>query len=198
MASRTAPIVATGHPVPPRSPAENPLRARHPGKMPSTDTLPCLSPGIAHQETCHGRASSPTDSHLGHLPAAHLGASGEGPAGGTWCGCLGQEDRRQFHRELEDLKAERPQHINWMKGLLAGQGVRLEIEADFLERLSAIRLWDGRPMPERLKARLEGEYERWQFIQGRIHELEAQRVEEICRSADPDAFSGQIRPPIPR
>jgi hypothetical protein len=99
---------------------------------------------------------------------------------------------------LEDLKAERPQHINWMKGLLAGQGVRLEIEADFLERLSAIRLWDGRPMPERLKARLEGEYERWQFIQGRIHELEAQRVEEICRSADPDAFSGQIRPPIPR
>lgn len=96
------------------------------------------------------------------------------------------EDRRQFHRELEDLKAERTQHINRMKGLLAGQGVRLEIEADFLERLSAIRLWDGRPIAEGLKARLEGEYERWQFIQGRIHELEAQRVEVIRRSADPE------------
>ena len=31
------------------------------------------------------------------------------------------EDRRQLHRELEDLKAERTQHINRMKGLLAGQ-----------------------------------------------------------------------------
>ena len=95
------------------------------------------------------------------------------------------EDRRQLHRELEDLKAERTQHINRMKGLLAGQGVRLEIEADFLERLSAIRLWDGRPMPEGLKARLEGEYERWQFIQGQIRELEAQRVEAIRRSTEP-------------
>jgi transposase len=95
------------------------------------------------------------------------------------------EDRRQFHRELEDLKAERTQHINRMKGLLAGQGVRLEIEADFLERLSAIRLWDGRPMPEGLKARLEGEYERWQFIQGQIRELEDQRVEAIRRSTAP-------------
>ncbi len=96
------------------------------------------------------------------------------------------EDRRQLHRELEDLKAERTQHINRMKGLLAGQGVRLEIEADFLERLRAIRLWDGRPMPEGLKARLEGEYGRWQFIQGQIRELEAQRVEAIRRSADPE------------
>ena len=99
---------------------------------------------------------------------------------------LEAEDRRQFHRELEDLKVERTQHTNRIKGLLAGQGVRLEIEADFLERLSAIRLWDGRPMPEGLKARLEGEYERWQFIQRQIHELEAQRVEVIRRSADPE------------
>jgi len=96
------------------------------------------------------------------------------------------EDRRQLHRELEDLKAERTGHINRMKGLLVGQGVRLEIEADFLERLNAIRLWDGRPIPEGLKARLEGEYERWQFIQGRIHELEAKRVEAIRRSESPE------------
>jgi len=96
------------------------------------------------------------------------------------------EDRRQLHRELEDLKAERTQHINRMKGLLAGQGVRLEIEADFLERLSAIRLWDGRPIAEGLKTRLEREYERLQFIQEQIRELEAQRVEAIRRSVDPE------------
>jgi len=99
---------------------------------------------------------------------------------------LEAEDRRQFHRELEDLKVERTQHTNRIKGLLAGQGVRLEIGASFLERLKAVRLWDGRPIPEGLKARLEGEYERWQFIQRQIHELEAQRVEVIRRSADPE------------
>ncbi len=46
-----------------------------------------------------------------------------------------------------------------MKGLLAGQGVRLEIEAGFLERLNAIQLWDGRPIAEGLKTRLEREYD---------------------------------------
>jgi len=96
------------------------------------------------------------------------------------------EDRRQFHRELEDLKVERTQHTNRIKGLLAGQGVRLEIGASFLERLKAVRLWDGRPMPEGLKARLEREYERLQFIQGQVRELEAQRVEAIRRSVDPE------------
>src|SRR3970040_397512 len=39
---------------------------------------------------------------------------------------VGAEDRRHLHRELEDLKAERTQHINRIKGLLVGQGVRLE------------------------------------------------------------------------
>lgn len=96
------------------------------------------------------------------------------------------EDRRQFHRELEDLKAERTRHINRMKGLLAGQGVSLEIGSVFVEKLSAIRLWDGRPIPEGLRARLEREYERLQFIQGQIRELEGQRVEAIRRSADPE------------
>ena len=96
------------------------------------------------------------------------------------------EDRRQFHRELEDLKAERTRHINRMKGLLAGQGVRLEIGSVFVEKLSAIRLWDGRPIPEGLRTRLEREYERLQFIQGQIRELEGQRVEAIRRSADPE------------
>ena len=99
---------------------------------------------------------------------------------------LEAEDRRQFHRELEDLKVERTQHTNRIKGLLAGQGVRLEIGASFLERLKAVRLWDGRPIPEGLKARVEREYERLQFIQGQVRELEAQRVEAIRRSVDPE------------
>jgi transposase len=97
------------------------------------------------------------------------------------------EDRRHLHRELEDLKAERTQHINRMKGLLVGQGVRLEeIGSGFPDQLSAIWLWDGQPIPEGLKARLQKEFERLQFIQGQIHELEAERVEAIRRSESPE------------
>jgi len=97
------------------------------------------------------------------------------------------EDQRQLHRELADLKAERTQHINRIKGLLAGQGVRLgKIGAGFLKELAAIRLWDGRSIPEGLRARLEREYERLQFIQGQLHELQAERVEAIRRSEKPE------------
>jgi transposase len=100
---------------------------------------------------------------------------------------VGAEDRRHLHRELEDLKAERTQHINRMKGLLVGQGVRLEeIGSGFPDQLNAIRLWDGQPIPEGLKARLQKEFERLQFIQGQIHELEAERVEAIRRSESPE------------
>lgn len=97
------------------------------------------------------------------------------------------EDRRHLHRQLEDLKTERTQHINRIKGLLAGQGVCLvEIGSCFPDQLSAIRLWHGRPIPEGLKARLQREYERWQFVQGQIRELEAQRVHAIRRSECPE------------
>jgi transposase len=37
------------------------------------------------------------------------------------------EDGRQLHRELESLREERTRHINRIKGLLAGQGIRMEI-----------------------------------------------------------------------
>jgi transposase len=47
-------------------------------------------------------------------------------------------------------------------------------------------LWDGGPVPEGLKARLQREHERLQFIQGQVHELEAQRVEAIRRSDKPE------------
>jgi transposase len=96
------------------------------------------------------------------------------------------EDQRQLHRELEDLKAERTQHTNRMKGLLAGQGIRLEIGSSFPEELRELRQWNGQSLPEGLRARLKREYERLQFIQGQIHELEAQRVEAIRRSEKPE------------
>jgi transposase len=50
------------------------------------------------------------------------------------------EDERQLHRELMRLKKERTRHINRMKGLLASQGVVLEVGAGFREAIGTVRL----------------------------------------------------------
>jgi transposase len=74
---------------------------------------------------------------------------------------LEEENRRQLHRELMAVKAERTHHINRLKGLLASQGVALPVKKDFLSRLEAVRLWDGSPLPAALYSRLLREYERY-------------------------------------
>lgn len=87
-----------------------------------------------------------------------------------------EEDARQLHRELLTLKRERTRQINRIKGLLAGQGVRMaRIGPDFLEQLEALRLWDGSPLPEGLRFRLQGEYERLEFVRGQVEEVELER-----------------------
>src|SRR5574341_909860 len=53
------------------------------------------------------------------------------------------EDQRQLHRELMALKREQTHHINRMKGLLASQGVVLEVKRDFVEELVEVKVWDG-------------------------------------------------------
>jgi transposase len=98
------------------------------------------------------------------------------------------EDRRHVHRELLALKAERTRHSNRIKGLLVGQGVRLAVKADFLERLEAVRLWDGALVPAGLRARLEHDAKRagWQFATQHVNELEAQRSEQLRHSDAPE------------
>jgi transposase len=57
------------------------------------------------------------------------------------------EDKRHLHRQLNTWKGERTRHVNRIKGLLVGQGVRLEVKGDFLEQLEEVRLWDGALLP---------------------------------------------------
>lgn len=95
------------------------------------------------------------------------------------------EDRRQLHRELMALKAERTHHTNRIKGLLASQGVVLPVKADFLSRLETVRLWDGSRLPTDLHTLLEREYERVQLINQHIHQLELNRAEVVHSSSDP-------------
>jgi transposase len=97
----------------------------------------------------------------------------------------GAEDKRHLHRQLATRKVDRTRHINRIKGLLVGQGVRLPVSADFLERLDKVRLWDGSALPKGLRSRLEREYACLQFVGPQIKELEAGRTEAIRTSDDP-------------
>jgi len=65
--------------------------------------------------------------------------------------------QRHRHQQLLVFKADRAQHTNRIKGLLAGQGVRLAVDGDLLERLGNVCLWDGSLLPPGLRARLERE-----------------------------------------
>src|SRR5262249_40139908 len=73
------------------------------------------------------------------------------------------EDRRQLHRDLIRLKAERTGHDNRIKGLLAGLGLAVPIDAGFAERLERLRQWDGSGVPSGLRRCLTREFERRQL-----------------------------------
>jgi transposase len=94
------------------------------------------------------------------------------------------EDERQLHRELMRLKRERTRHINRIKGLLSSQGVVMEVRTGFMEAIGTVRLWDGSPLPGRLRMRLEREYERMGLLQQQIGKLEKEREEVICTSQE--------------
>jgi transposase len=89
------------------------------------------------------------------------------------------EDRRQLHRELIELKAQRTEHTNRIKGLLAGIGLSIVVDAGLPEQLAALRQWDGAAVPTGLRQRILREFDRWQLVGRQIHDLEAQRTREI-------------------
>jgi transposase len=102
------------------------------------------------------------------------------------------EDRRQLHRELIELKAQRTEHSNRIKGLLAGLGLSAPIDAGLLERLERLRQWDGAELPDGLRQRIARELERWRLVGRQIHDLEAERTRLI---RDPATAQGeQVRP----
>jgi transposase len=101
---------------------------------------------------------------------------------------VADEDRRQLHRELIALKAQRTEHTNRIKGLLAGLGLSLAIDAEFPRRLEALRQWDGTGVPSGRRRRLLREFERRQLVGRQIHDLEDQRTQQI---RDPETPQGE-------
>lgn len=100
---------------------------------------------------------------------------------------LQEEDRRQIHRERSALKKEKDRTNNRIKGLLATHGVRLTSPMKLTEeKLAAIRLWDGSPLPPRMKKRLLREWLHLVFLKQQMAALERERREELRREEDPD------------
>lgn len=103
------------------------------------------------------------------------------------------EDRKRRTRERERLIKERTAHINRIKGLLHGQGIRdvQPLARSFIEWLSKLRTGDGRPLPERLKQEIAREHERLQLVARQIAEIEAKSHAEL-RAAQPGSPEARI------
>lgn len=96
------------------------------------------------------------------------------------------EDARQLHRELQELKDERTEHVNRIKGLLASQGLVVgAVNQGFADWLQRIRLWDGAAVSAELHQRLLRELERWQLLERQIRDLENERRQRIRRDETP-------------
>jgi transposase len=98
---------------------------------------------------------------------------------------LQQEDARHLQREIRTLKKEQTRLINRVKGLLASQGVALKTSRGaVLTSLEEIRIWDGSPLPEGLRLRLESEVLRHGFLHRQLLDLEARRDARIREAGD--------------
>jgi transposase len=92
-----------------------------------------------------------------------------------------EEDARQVHRELENLRGERTAHRNRIRSLvvLHGIGMRNVDFRKFEQFMGRVGQWDGQPLPRDLQERLKREYERLVLVEGQIKGLEQERVDRI-------------------
>jgi len=95
-----------------------------------------------------------------------------------------EEDRRHLHRELKTAKGARTAVTNRIRGLLATVGVWLKEIADLPGMLERVRLWNGDPLPQWLKARVERDWQEREQLQQRIAALEKQRGELLRKGKD--------------
>lgn len=96
-----------------------------------------------------------------------------------------EEDARQPHRELEELKRQRTELSNRMRGLLASQGLDPGPgRGRLLVRWRELLLWDGSELGAALRDRLEREQARLAVVEEQIRVIEAQRREQLAQSKE--------------
>jgi transposase len=90
------------------------------------------------------------------------------------------EDHRQPHRELNQLRRERTTHTNRIRGLLATVGIKITARCLLLPGdLESWRQWNGEPLGEHLKRRLQRELERLELLTRQIRAIEAEQAARI-------------------
>ena len=87
-----------------------------------------------------------------------------------------EEDLRRSHRERDRL-VKRTAHINRIKGLLFGQGIRgINVKSKYKTlQIDKLVTGDGRPLPPRLVSEITREIARLALIQEQIATLERER-----------------------
>jgi transposase len=95
---------------------------------------------------------------------------------------VADEDARQLHRLRETLQQERTRLLNRLQGLLTTQGLTVPLHADFLDRLAAVRLWDGTPVPAGLHHRLRQGWAQLVLLNAQLAEVDQRRT---TLAADP-------------
>jgi transposase len=104
------------------------------------------------------------------------------------------EDRRQPQRELRALKRDRTRVTNRIGGLLATQGIRLTVRADFAARIARLRRWNDTPLPAALQDRLTREWAKVVGLTQQIHAVERTRRGQLRAPAEADRTNvGQVR-----
>jgi transposase len=88
-----------------------------------------------------------------------------------------EEDLRRSHRERHRLVSERTAHINRIKGLLFGQGIRdIKVKSKYKTlQIDKLVTGDGRPLPPRLASEITREIARLALIQEQLAVLDRER-----------------------
>jgi transposase len=104
-----------------------------------------------------------------------------------------QEDARRVSRERDRLIGERTAHVNRIKGLLHGQGIRdaQPRRKGFLAELAELRTGDGRAVPANLAAEIVREHARLEQICQQIAEVEGQ-AKAARAAAAPDSRASKV------
>jgi transposase len=96
-----------------------------------------------------------------------------------------EEDSRQLHRELLTTQRDRTRVTNRIRGLLANQGLEIDLAKDVPMQLERLRRWDGSSLPEGMRRRLQREWEKVRFLTQQIQALVRERRKLVREAADP-------------
>jgi transposase len=95
-----------------------------------------------------------------------------------------EEDQRELHRELVTTKRDRTRVVNRIRGLLAKKGIDPETLRDLPAQLERLRQWNGKPLPQWLKERLQRAWETVEHLTKQIRAIGAERRRLLKTSKD--------------